>query len=292
MIHDILAMFNPNLPIHLLKGSESSVSLDLFILLVEQQIGIKPRVMTFSDLRLVEDKDSRTGSTLCCLYNTLSEATTGKRATLEKVHQIVLQCTQAELLAPPQEILRHLALHSVNDLRSIFFAHDKRLLGIILQELNDLVSKHRVLTSEQVQILQQGIAPTIIPGSPELKHLIIMELKSKNIKDQFILKPARLGDSEGIIFGRDMTTKEWESAVKSMANPRQQQTQYIVQRLIKQPVIELLVNDEEGIQQDHLVGTYHVIDGNFSGLGVWRTGSGRISSSEGSWLVSALPLLN
>lgn len=123
---------------------------------------------------------------------------------------------ERKLLELPQEILRHLALNSVNDMRSIFLVHDKRLLGIILQELNDLVNKHGVLTTKQSHILQEGIAPTIISGSSELEELVRQSAQSNKIKDGFIVKPARLGDNEGIIFGRDLSAEQWTSVVMSL----------------------------------------------------------------------------
>ncbi|KOS42213.1 hypothetical protein ACN38_g6914 [Penicillium nordicum] len=101
-------------------------------------------------------------------------------------------------------------------MRSIFLVHDKRLLGIILQELNDLVNKHGVLTTKQSHILQEGIAPTIISGSSELEELVRQSAQSNKIKDGFIVKPARLGDNEGIIFGRDLSAEQWTSVVMSL----------------------------------------------------------------------------
>ena len=294
-------MFDPKLPIHLLAGTESSLSLELFILLAEQQTGMKPTVINFSDLRLARGKHSAIDGALYSLShgskrpNSQSQTIVENGENLEEIHQIVLQCTQKELLSLPREILRHLALRSVNDMRSVFFVHDKRLLGILLQELDDLVYKHRVLTEEQASILHQGIAPTIIPRSPELKQLILQNSCSKDIKDGLILKPARLGDNVGIIFGRDLTAEQWKATITSLRKPRPEKIQYVIQSLIQQPVFEMALGEERGVQEDYLVGTYHAIDGSFGGLGVWRTGSGRLCSSEnggGSWLVSVLPLLH
>ncbi|KAJ9489477.1 hypothetical protein VN97_g3799 [Penicillium thymicola] len=296
VLNDLCLAFDLGLPIHILTGTERSSSLDLFLLLIERQTGAAPNVISFSDLRLVENKHSITGYDLCCLRNHSSKSN-GRSGTLQgeslgEIHQIVLQCNQNELLELPQEILRHLALNSVNDMRSIFLVHDKRLLGIILQELNDLVNKHSVLTPKQAHILQEGIAPTIISGSSELEELVRQSAQSNKIKDGFIVKPARLGDNEGIIFGRDLSAEQWTSVVMSLRTLGSDQC--IIQHLVNQHVFEIFLHEEKGVQKEHLVGTYHVIDGNFSGLGIWRTGSGRLSSVEnggGSWLVSILSLL-
>ncbi|KAE8147207.1 hypothetical protein BDV25DRAFT_142964 [Aspergillus avenaceus] len=304
IVDEVFTLFDPRTPIHVLIGGIDTLSVELFIHLAEQRTGIKPRVTRLTDLRLVKDNQSRTGFSLYCLKNPRPCPTVQSVESfcdgniLEKIEQVALQCTQTELRSLPRDILRHIACHSVNDLRSIFLVHDKRLLGIILQELQDLVHKHQVLTLEQVDMLERGIAPTLIPSSPELEQLISHNRDdSIEIKDDFIVKPAGKGDSEGITRGRDMSVDEWNSVVMSMQKPRENphDTQYIIQRLIHQPVFDLPLNEKQEICRTHLVGTYHAVNGRFAGLGVWRSGSGRLQTSGSGdvWLASiTTPLLN
>ncbi|KAB8074914.1 hypothetical protein BDV29DRAFT_201133 [Aspergillus leporis] len=103
--------------------------------------------------------------------------------------QIVLRSTQTELCSLPQDILRHIAIC--------------------------------MLTSEQAELLQLGIAPTIIPGSPELDHLVHRGPNGQCIKNEFVVKPAGLGGCGGITYGRDLTVDEWDSITTSLRGMRQ-----------------------------------------------------------------------
>jgi hypothetical protein len=96
----------------------------------------------------------------------------------------------------------------VNDLRTIFLVNDKRILGIILQELEALVSKHRIHSQEQDEILRQGIVPTILPGSQELKDLIDKSRKGIVEKDKFIIKPCRGSRGAGHLLGEVLSSEE------------------------------------------------------------------------------------
>lgn len=110
VFNDLCLAFDLGLPIHILAGTERSSSLDLFLLLIEQHTGAAPKVISFSDLQLVKNKHSITGYDLCCLRNHSSKSN-GRSGTLqgeslEKIHQIVLQCKQNE--------------NSLNSLRKFF----------------------------------------------------------------------------------------------------------------------------------------------------------------------------
>lgn len=88
----------------------------------------------------------------------------------------------------PTDILRHLSLCCF-----IFLVHYKRMLGIIIQKLDALVHRHKVLTPTQAKILQDGISTTLLPGSPEISLLMQDCHSNTNLKDSFILKSIQSG---------------------------------------------------------------------------------------------------
>ncbi|GFF79729.1 LOW QUALITY PROTEIN: hypothetical protein IFM47457_04992 [Aspergillus lentulus] len=78
-----------------------------------------------------------------------------------------------------------LATVAVNDLRISLLVSDERFLGIILQELDILPTKHGILTPDQANALQQGIVPTLLSGSPELKQWMERNNQDKASKDKW-----------------------------------------------------------------------------------------------------------
>ncbi|OJK00144.1 hypothetical protein ASPACDRAFT_1855740 [Aspergillus aculeatus ATCC 16872] len=122
-----------------------------------------------------------------------------------------------------------------------FLFTTKRILGVLLQELDGLVSK-QVLTPDQAAILRHGVVPTINPGSPELSKLIGQQSRSLIHKDKYIIKPVRSGRGDGILLGRELSVSQWESLLLDLRDPDLEpgRTMYIIQPLIEQPLFELL----------------------------------------------------
>ncbi|RAH78069.1 hypothetical protein BO86DRAFT_403162 [Aspergillus japonicus CBS 114.51] len=167
--------------------------IEMFVSFAEQSGRVSAIIIKPVDLRLIRSNNSKTRYDLYCLSDRDCPdmvSTDGER--LDRVYQTGLQLFQHELRSIPTDILRHLALHSVNDLRSVLLIHDKRILGVLLQELDSLVSK-QVLTAEQAAIIRHGVVPTINPGSPELSGLIDQQSRSLIHKDNYIIKPVRSG---------------------------------------------------------------------------------------------------
>lgn len=54
-------------------------------------------------------------------------------------------------------MLKALASLCFNDLRTIHLIHVKRMLRILVQELESLVNKHKILSEEEAGILKNGI---------------------------------------------------------------------------------------------------------------------------------------
>lgn len=301
----LFKLFNPSLPLHLLKGDEHGIDIHLFDAYVTKRTGIRPRFITPTDLRLVPCPDSKTGFSLHCvaarepsvlpefIQNPTQIISENGGELLEPIHQVGLELHQHELRALPVEVLRNLALCCFNDMRTIFLVHDKRMLGVVLQELEVLVHKYHVLTDDQAKLLHRGIAMTIIPGSQELNLFIQQCNNLCSLKDDFILKPTRSGKGDGIAFGVDLTPDEWISRLEALRSATlvPADTKYVVQRRINQPVYDLLLRENDGLQRNRLVGTYHAIHGKFLGLGIWRSSPSRVCavSLGGAWMCSVTP---
>lgn len=260
-------LFDDALPIHILIDKYDCKFLDLFMASCKRK-GVRYTPVTSASLRLVKDLQSHTGYRLCCVSED------GK--SLELIYQVGLLLYQHELASLPFDILCHVAMCSVNDLRSVFLVHDKRILGIVLAELDSLVVDHGVLSVEQAETLRRGVIPTVIPGSEEAQELY---REDDFTKDEYIIKPIRDGRGKGILFGKDLGHEEWQSIMGTMreGRPAPDQPQYVLQQVIQQPNIELL-NDEGQFCHQHAVGSGLIADGVFVGPGMWKSSPGRISS--------------
>ncbi|KAK1149717.1 hypothetical protein N8T08_005271 [Aspergillus melleus] len=223
---------------------------------------LNPRVLKPDDLHLVSDETSPTGYKL-------------QSADMEDIQQVALRLFTRELASLSPEMQRQLAFHSCNDIRSIFLIHDKRILGILHQELDDLVTKHRVLTRRQADLLREHVIFTILPGSKELEELSDSYYQGKVSKNNFILKPIRSGHGQGITFGDDLSISEWEAILADMKNPEitiSDRTVYIIQPVIEQAEGDMFLDEDTGVQRVQRVGTYHSMHGEFAALGAWRVG--------------------
>ncbi|KID85221.1 Aerobactin siderophore biosynthesis, IucA/IucC [Metarhizium guizhouense ARSEF 977] len=165
-LHDSLfQLFDPSVPIHLV-GQTSDFPKDSPLFgLVEQRTGTRPRLVKPSSLVLIPSGSEPTGFSLYCVWGADPAVTkrplkliTVEGRVLEEVHQVGCQLYDFELFALDPDMVRHIAMRSVNDMRSVFIAHDKRILGILRQELDALVHKHGALTLAQARILEQGMA--------------------------------------------------------------------------------------------------------------------------------------
>ncbi|KAJ5813813.1 uncharacterized protein N7503_000563 [Penicillium pulvis] len=300
IIDGLFTLFDTSKTLHLLKGQESGIDIGMLAWAVERRTGIPPRFIKPEDLRLVPCKVSLFGQKLCCVIPDeahVSSTSTVFRSNgerLEEIHQVNLELRQRELRAMPTDILRHLSLRCFNDMRTILLVHDKRMLGLILQELDSLVSRHKVLTPAQATILREGISTTLVPGSLEMKQFIDISRINPNLKNQFLLKPIRGGKGAGILFGDELSPEDWQSKIEgcvcAMISP--DRTSYIVQRTVPQAVYDVVSRDGDESKQVRLVGTYLVINGQYFGLGIWRASQARICAiSQGaSWMCSILSI--
>ena len=209
---------------------------------------------------------------------------------LEAIHQVGLELCQHELAALSPAMLREIALRCFNDLRTVYLVHDKRMLGIVLEELDSLVDRQRLLSYAEANFLRQHIAPTINPGSKDMEAFLALSKRSPQTRKDFLLKPIRGGKGEGFVFGSDTTADEWISQLDLLQQAKLEagKSKYVVQRRVEQPRFDLLLNGAAALQHNYLVGTFIAIQGRYIGLGFWRSSPHRISalSQGGDWVCS------
>lgn len=271
----------------------------MFIDAVWRRFGIKPRLITPADLRLFPDPRSKSGYRLCCIAKNYGEFgsptnswtfTTNGGEVWEEIHQVGLELHQRELVALDPEMWRQLSLRCFNDMRTVLLVHDKRMLGIVKDEIPHLVAR-MVLTPSQADALGSGVVDTILPGSRRLHDLLELSRGSPQLRHDYILKPIRSGKGDGIVFGDDVDAEEWVTALEGLVSPKVVPgITCVVQRRIRPRLYDLALKASVGMVRYPLVGTYHVANGKLLGLGTWRASSGRIVavSSGGSWICSVL----
>lgn len=289
----LFGLFDGNYPLHILKGAEKGIDVHMFLDAVKTRTGIKARIITPADLRLLADPRSKGGYRLCCLASEgrgVSTFTASSGEDWEEVHQIGLELHQRELVALGSEMWRQVALRCFNDMRTILLVHDKRMLGIVRQEIPNLLLRG-VLTVEQASSLNYGVVDTILPGSSELHRLIETCKTSPEARCGYIVKPIRSGKGDGIVFGDDVSAEDWMSTLEALVSPKViQGVTCVVQRKIIPRLYDMVLKARDGIVTYPLVGTYHVVNGELLGLGTWRASGGRIVavSSGGSWICSVI----
>jgi hypothetical protein len=279
----LCGIFDPSLPFHMLVGWGKPKLSEAICKVLRERTGVSARVITPSDLRLVPDDTSPTGYSLYAVCRKPQLGTTAcqdsTHDSLEPVRQVGLYLYQDEFRHLSLEMLQHIALRCMNDIRTILLVADKRILGVVLQELDTLVNDLKVLTAEQARILRDGIVPTILPGSSELKALISQSRGNPDLKNEYIIKPCRDAESVGILFGDELLGEEWERLLADMEDPRlyPHQFQYIIQPIVRQPATNISREVDTALGDMNIVGLYYAFNGRYEALGAWRATNGRLS---------------
>ena len=281
------------------------MDIHLFAAYVQNRLGLQIRFILPTDLRLVSNGQAESGNTLCCVVNPAdfeSESEDFRNwrliskdgEILEQVFQVGLELHQREMEDLGIEMLKALAPVCWNDLRTIYLVHDKRMLGIVLQELDSLVAKHQVLSFEEAEILRNGIVPTVNAGSDEMKSLLHLSKAGLVNKENYILKPIGSGKGKGILFGSDMPNSEWIDSLRRLSNHHKLEGQnYVIQRTVIQPQFKVVIpqGDSRSDELKHFfVGTFMILNGEQLGIGCWRSSKEKICAVTrgGTWMCSLM----
>jgi hypothetical protein len=125
--------------------------------------------------------------------------------------QFILELHQEEIEELDEDLLLQLGRICWNDLRTIYFTHDNRFLGILQREAGWLLEMGDI-TAPQAETLRNAIAETYIPGDPVFRFLILSTNSSE--KNNWTLKKCMAGKGEGMIFGKDLSEKEWRDILE------------------------------------------------------------------------------
>lgn len=270
----------------------------MFVDAARRRLGYAPRIVNPADLRLVTDSRSKSGYTLCAVFRKPERGAaipdvsslffTSEGELVEEIYQAGLELHQRELLAMKPEMLREISLRCFNDMRTILLVHDKRMLGIVKQELQKQV-RLNVLTERQAIVLDRGIADTLLPGSLELSSLMARSAEAH--RSGFLLKPIRSGKGDGIVFGEDLGGEEWLAALRRQMDPALGlEGSCVVQRRIVPRLYDVVLRASGERMRCPLIGTYHVVHGKLLGLGIWRSSNDRVCavSHGGAWFCSVM----
>lgn len=141
------------------------------------------------------------------------------------VEQFAIECSQAELLAMDRDILAHIiTCPHINDIRTIFLAHDKRMLSVLTTP--DIMKNY--LDPDEVNLLQSCVIDTYICGI----HKEIVNI-AKRERSNWIFKPNGGGKGIGIVFGRECSSDEqWAALLDDPAH-----SLFILQQVVTQQVV-------------------------------------------------------
>ncbi|UKZ68390.1 uncharacterized protein TrAtP1_009429 [Trichoderma atroviride] len=258
----VVSLFDSSHPGHILLGKQW-IGFDVHLLpgKFKQRTGHEMRIISPSDLRLTEDSESPTGYHLSCIIKDSEE--------LERVWQISLDMVQTEIQEFSPEILREIARICTNDLRSVFLLHDKRLLGIVLEEVDNLVEQG-VVDSVEAQLLKESIAPTYVPGSAGWNEAI----SSPNAKEGLVLKDARGGIGRGHVFGHNVTQGKWDECLRAVGDGELVEGKgFVLQGKVDQVSFDILNPAGDNPQSHYLIGAWAAVNGKYLGLTSMRLGN-------------------
>ena len=142
-----------------------------------------------------------------------------------------------------------------SDFRNIFLLHDKRFMRLWFED--DFTS--RFLTAEEALFLRSHSIPTWDCSDPEA--IDILKDARKN-KDKYILKPYRLGKSEGVKAGVLTNEEDWEELSSDGM---------IIQPFIKQRTFRTAWEGQTF--DDYMCGMMLCVDDRFFGSGLFRASS-------------------
>lgn len=149
------------------------------------------------------------------------------------------------------------ASNSLNDLRTIFLAHDKRFLAV----LSNREFLSRFLSETEIDFLTERVAPTYTRAQrPDLWE------QARKDKANWLIKPYLLGKSQNLHAGCVARQKDWDAVFESEA----------LDGMVLQPFIrqKQFVSELGGRKyQDYVVGTLLGFDDRFFGPGISRASS-------------------
>eukprot|EP01138_Halocafeteria_seosinensis_P005201 gb/GECG01005318.1/.p1 GENE.gb/GECG01005318.1/~~gb/GECG01005318.1/.p1 ORF type:complete len:1128 (+),score=99.32 gb/GECG01005318.1/:1-3384(+) len=182
----------------------------------------------------------------------------------KEVHQCILELHQDEILSLSVDVLKGFARLSqrgrcLNDLRTIFLAHDKLMLQLLRSEVGNLSEEYR-------KTLKRHVIPTI---SLERLDDGAMEL----MQDGMVIKPRLAGKGEGVVVQSQFTTSEFHEKLQEL----RQHGQHVAQPYVRQHKFQVTSSAFQ-ITRYRVVGTFLSLDGIHYGPGLCRSSASHVIS--------------
>jgi alpha-ketoglutarate-dependent taurine dioxygenase len=194
------------------------------------------------------------------------------------VNQFILELHQEEILSIPFRTMSKMieTCRILNDLRTIFIGHDKRLLTLLCQES----FTKRYLSIEHSNILKNRLMFTILTTA--LNDSKLRENLLGN-KDNWLIKPSLFGKGKGIIFGKNLNQNEWKNILIKLSNTNE----FVVQEYSKQE--KFVLNHKNLLSYYNLVGTLLCFNDKFLGPGIYRASNqDLIALTQGGFIIFPL----
>lgn len=171
---------------------------------------------------------------------------------------VICELDHQDLLSLPQNTLEAIIrAHGLNDLRTVFLAHDKRFFSVLNHD-EFLLS---VLSNQEAAEFRKYLVPTYTASErPDLWQ------SARKHKDGWILKPCVFGKSKNVFAGKVTEQQEWERLFAEGETAGMVLQPFIEQRLFCGTI---------GGQQyrDYVVGTLLYFNDRFFGPGIFRASS-------------------
>lgn len=255
--------FDSSKPLHIVNEKFGVWDPNWLAEMFRERTGQKTRFVKPADLKLlpVEDSDQTMG-VFCA---------TEDGAGLERVYQVDFELEQEEYADIDFEILCLLAPNCVNDLRTVLLVNDQRLLGLVYEDLADLVSRG-TLSRHQADLLRDGLAPSFLPSSSTFSKVIEESRADPHAKDEWVLKYGRGGIGQGHVFGRVVDGQEWleKLAAARATNSNPDDGSFVLQKYIHQTEYDLWNHVKLTTVRCHVVLFWFAYNGEFAGCVVAR----------------------
>jgi hypothetical protein len=268
-VHYIKGLLDPEKPLFCIRHDGAPVSSDSLNVHISQEV----RVIRPQDLEMRQDTAFINGKKL---WHSPSNV---------PVEQWFTEIRQEDWISLEPAIAHQLCLTPLNDLRTIFLVNDKRLLGILLQELTNMV-RRGVLSNSEATFLGQSIPETHLPNSKGVRELWEASKSNPAIKDDYIIKLDRSEGGKNIDLGRNLTQEDWLYRLQKLSRSEPllpSDKPAIVQRLVDQKFYDIVRHEVRGqtgneIAKLHLIGSCFLIQMQHFVEGLWSVGlDGRLA---------------
>lgn len=194
---------------------------------------------------------------------------------------VILELHQQELLGEvPAELRAPLAAHPgiLNDLRTIFIAHDKRLLAL----LSTAGVMEDYLEADDVARLRRHVVPTWVKGAAPEKVRYALAHPSG-----WLAKPPRSGKGKGIVVSSQLSPAEWRHTLNELPDD------WVLQPYVDQqsfPIVVLQDGDLVTVPMN-VVGILPALDEYAFGPGVYRASQDEVVNVARGGIILAPTLI-